>query len=127
MNNIYVDELPDCCGNCSLCCKDDLGYWCQAKTLIYVDERFVAEKRLKSCPLKTLRDIEVKYNNGQILHSEFSALENKIREEERKRVVQEIKQRFCRVEDTLINLGNGKEDALNYFVKVLDQIERGEI
>lgn len=46
--------------------------------------------------------------------------------EERKRVVQEIKQRLCRVEDTLINLGNGKEDALNYFVKILDQIERGE-
>lgn len=46
--------------------------------------------------------------------------------EERKKVVQEIKQRLCRAEDTLINLGNGKEDALNYFVKILDQIERGE-
>ena len=44
---------------------------------------------------------------------------------ERKKVVQEIKQRLCRFEDTLINLGNGKEDALNYFVKILDQIERG--
>ncbi len=103
MNNIYVDELPDCCGNCSLCCKDDLGYWCQATILIYIDERFVAEKRLKSCPLKLLTDRLA---------------------EERKKVVQEIRKKLCRIEDTLINLGNGKEDALNYFVKILDQIER---
>lgn len=105
MNNFYVDELPDCCGNCSLCCKDDLGFWCQATILIYIDERFVAEKRLKSCPLKLITDRLA---------------------EERKKVVQEVKQKLCRVEDTLINLGSGKEDALSYFVDILDQIERGE-
>ena len=46
--------------------------------------------------------------------------------EERKKVVQEVKQKLCIIEDTLINLGNGKEDALSYFVDVLDQIERGK-
>lgn len=70
MNNIYVDKLPDCCGNCSLCCKDDLGYWCQATRLVYIDERFVDEKILKSCPLK-------------LLSTRLT--------EERKKVVQEIK------------------------------------
>ena len=44
----------------------------------------------------------------------------------RKQVCDEIREKLCRIEDTLINLGNGKEDALNYFVKILDQIEQGE-
>lgn len=41
----------------------------------------------------------------------------------RKEVVQEIIGKLCRIEDTLINLGNGKEDALTYFVGILEQIQ----
>lgn len=41
----------------------------------------------------------------------------------KKEVVQEIIQELSKIEDTLINLGNGKEDAFNYFIKILDQIQ----
>ena len=110
MNNIYVDELPDCCGNCSLCCKDDLGYWCQATILIYIDERFVAEKRLKSCPLKSLS--------------------TKLAEE-RKKVLWEIRKRAKRTQIYIKpteKSPTGKEKCFVYEVSddFLDQIERGE-
>jgi hypothetical protein len=44
----------------------------------------------------------------------------------RKEVVREIIEKICRIEDTLINLGNGKEDALTYFVGILNEIENVE-
>ena len=111
MNNFYVDEMPDCCGNCSLCCKDDLGYWCQATRLVYIDERFVAEKRLNSCPLKPLSDRLA---------------------EERKKVVQEIKDLagdyfempYC---DACGNTDfNDVVLTGNDLTEILDDVERGE-
>jgi len=119
MNNIYVDELPKSCGECQFCDKENS--FCEVLGQCFRDGYDYTD-----CPLKSINDIELKYYNGQILHSEFASLENKIREDERKKVVQEAKQKLCRIEDTLINLGNGKEDALSYFVDILDQIERGE-
>lgn len=51
---IYVDEIPKCCKECGFCRKDDLGYWCQAKSgeYKYICSEQVGE-RLDSCPLKT--------------------------------------------------------------------------
>ena len=109
MNNIYVDgELPKCCAECpcSYECADVL-HFCQGRYgfATYINDEVYETRRMKDCPLKLLSDRLA---------------------EERKKVVLEVKQKLCRIEDTLINLGNGKEDALNYFVKILDQIERGE-
>lgn len=56
--NVYVDELPNCCGNCGFCCKDDLGYWCQSERLVYIADELVGKKRLQSCPLLTITDYE---------------------------------------------------------------------
>lgn len=54
--NVYVDELPSCCGSCGFCCKDDLGYWCQAEKLIYIADELIGKTRLQSCPLQSLAD-----------------------------------------------------------------------
>lgn len=53
---IFVDEMPNCCGNCGFCCKDDLGYWCQAERLVYIADELYDKKRLQSCLLKLLAD-----------------------------------------------------------------------
>lgn len=53
---VYVDDLPNCCGNCGFCCKDDLGYWCQSERLVYIADELVGKKRLQSCPLQTIAD-----------------------------------------------------------------------
>lgn len=112
MNNIYVDELPKNCEKC-LCYSYSDGFCnCECWYQKYGEIKDVAEythlglkenERPTDCPLKPLTDRLA---------------------EERKKVVQEIRDKLCRIEDTLINLGNGKEDALNYFVKILYQIER---
>lgn len=107
MNNIYVDELPDYCGNCGFCCKDDLGYWCQAERLIYIADEIYNQKRLQSCPLKLLTEALA---------------------EERRKVVTEIKQVLDNKasystdadDDWLIQI---KESSL---YEILEQVERSD-
>lgn len=87
-------------------------------------EHQLAEKdkeieRLKSCVLS-------KEQVEEIAKQEIKTLTKTIYETCCHQVCQKIKEKLCQIEDTLINLGNGKEDALNYFVKILDQIEKGE-
>ena len=41
-----------------------------------------------------------------------------------KEVCEKIKYKLGSIEDILINLGNGKEDALNYFTHILNEIEK---
>ena len=53
---MYVDEMPSCCGNCGFCCKDNLGYWCQAREVVYIADKTLGEKRLQSCPLQSLAE-----------------------------------------------------------------------
>lgn len=56
-------------------------------------------------------------------HQKTILLADKTIKEERKRVVDEIIAQLSRIEDTLINCGNGKEDALAYFLKILKNIK----
>ena len=59
MNNIYVDELPDCCVYCSLCCSDYKGeLYCKQ-----LDENFKEnieivnyKERKSNCPLIPITD-----------------------------------------------------------------------
>lgn len=41
-------------------------------------------------------------------------------------VCEKIRNKLGSIEDILINCGNGKEDALNYFNNILKEIEKGE-
>lgn len=111
MNNIYVDgELPKKCKDCPF---SYVGYaydfdevrFCKLHKDHCMHWIALYNNKFNDCPLKPLK---------------------KALAEERKKVVQEVKQKLCIIEDTLINLGNGKEDALSYFVDVLDQIKRGK-
>lgn len=56
-------------------------------------------------------------------HQKTILLADKTIKEERKRVVDEIIAQLSRIEDTLINCGNGKEDVLAYFLKILKNIK----
>lgn len=105
MDNVYLDKVPTCCDECPCCnCDIDYGESCNLGAFNHYEDYQTIYKHPK-CPLKS---------TSQLLA------------EERKKWVQEVKQKLCRIEDTLINLGNGKEDALSYFVDILDQIERGD-
>lgn len=71
-------------------------------------------------------NIEIKYNNGQILHSEFSALENKIRQDERKEICGQIYNLFTNesmwksMKDWWLNNGTCRE-----LKAVLSAVEQG--
>lgn len=41
-----------------------------------------------------------------------------------KEVCDEVKNKLGSIEDILINLGNGKEDALNYFMYILNKTQK---
>lgn len=116
MNNIYVNKLPDCCVQCSLCCADYKGeLYCKQ-----LDETFKPnievvdyKKRKENCPLKLLSDRLT---------------------EERKKVVQEIRD-WCDkngiVVDTFFDHKTLKriESRMCYVHEInkqLNQIERGE-
>ena len=119
---IYVDELPKCCLVCKMACPEEQR--CVDGFTMDCDYCGVSE-RPASCPLKPLTDIELKYYNGQILHSEFASLENKIRAEERKKVVQEIRN-YMENHSHIVPVISKKRNViykigLNRF---LDQIER---
>ena len=58
---IYVDgELLKCCRECSFCCKDDLGCWCQGlgDGGVYISDEILKGKRLISCPLETTQSLK---------------------------------------------------------------------
>ena len=108
MNNIYVDELPDCCVYCSLCCSDYKGkLYCKQ-----LDENFKEnieivnyKERKSNCPLIPITDRLA---------------------EERKKVVSEIWQEF---EQRL--KGKTKDMSIIQVClminSVLDQVERGDL
>ena len=103
---ILVDELPNCCGNCGFCCKDDLGYWCQAREVVYIADETLGEKRLHSCPLQSLAD-----HDKQV----------------RKEVCEEIKEII--ESDAVKYLDFDRDEfALDYqeFKDILNEIEQGE-
>ena len=114
MNNIYVDDLPDCCVYCSLCCSDYKGeLYCKQ-----LDENFKEnieivnyKERKSNCPLIPITDRLA---------------------EERKKVVREIREtifEYLKV-NSMEDLQKLSllESTLTYDVITdkLDQIERGE-
>ena len=137
---IYVEgELPKSCVDCPC----EYEYCCNVCNC-ELNTTELYEKRHDNCPLKPLTDIELKYYNGQILHSEFASLENKIRAEERKKVVQEIRDIAKKIsrptteyddnefdyeidavefDNLLLWFEDGKQDFIKTY---LDQIDRGE-
>ena len=101
MNNIYVDELPKGCVNC------DFGYannFCEIDYEIDI-RNFDKNQKHPNCPLKPLTDRLA---------------------EERKKVVQEIKDKLLYCTEIHIEKYNAfyyKGDEVD---EILDQIERGE-
>lgn len=105
MDNVYVDKVPTCCDECPCCNTDvDYGACCNLEAFDYKDCHQTLYKHPK-CPLKS---------TSQLLL------------EERKKVVQEIRERLTKY--TLTN-DDFMFDTYYKVVdveKVLDQIERGE-
>lgn len=95
---VYVDELPESCEDCP-CYDFDIG-GCQCK-----DPHFTYQSinRFKGCPL-----IDIKTHDRELV----------------KEVCEKIKNKLGSIEDMLINLGNGKEDAFNYFTYILDEVQK---
>lgn len=110
MNNIYVDELPKkgaCLNGCPYAITDTWVLYCPFQRDEIGDHLIVEENCIKTCPLKLLSDRLA---------------------EERKRVVQEIKDKF---KENLIDWYEDEENAnkelyldADELWKILDQIER---
>ncbi len=67
-----------------------------------------------------------KKNIGEIIDKKYFTKEE-LQDHDRelvKEVCEKIKYKLGSIEDILINLGNGKEDALNYFTHILNEIEK---
>lgn len=110
---IFVDELPNCCGNCGFCCKDDLGYWCQSERLVYIADELVGKKRLQFCPLQTIADYE-KQVRKQVCDEIKEFLEN-----HKYKVLGDYNHQTLQYNETYIC-------ELLEINKFLDQIEKGE-
>lgn len=92
---VYVDELPESCDECP--CHSVMEDRC---VLLH---KQTIEPFLQSCPLKSL-----KTHDRELV----------------KEVCDEVKNKLGSIEDILINLGNGKEDALNYFMYILNKTQK---
>lgn len=97
---VYVDELPKSCSYCP--CFDVDNDECNI-TDCPVDYIGPSVAKPDDCPL-----INIKTHDRELV----------------KEVCDEIKNKLGSIEDILINLGNGKEDALNYFTHILNEIEK---
>ena len=108
MNNIYVDELPKKCSDCGFCSADISGCWCQVKneTPAYITDEVFNERKLLSCPLELITDRLA---------------------EERKKVVQEIKD-YMENHSHIVPVISKKRNVIYKIglTRFLDQIERGE-
>ena len=101
MNNIYVDEMPKDCNECP-CLNDDIEQGCHCNLGVFdCDDGFKLNKKHPNCPLKPLSDRLA---------------------EERKKVVQEIREQVEQNKGTSYN-----KWVVNYctMVQILDQSERG--
>lgn len=92
---IYVKEMPDFCDECHFHNEEN------DKCILL--PQYAIRPFLQSCPLKSLHD-----HDKEIV----------------KKVLDSIKIKLGSIEDSLINLGNGKEDALNYFIYILQQTQK---
>ena len=100
---VYVDELPKSCKECPYSeltyAYDDEVRTCKFQfgyIALYND-------KFPNCPLQSLQ-----------IHDRALV----------RQVCEKIKYKLGSIEDILINLGNGKEDALNYFTHILNEIEK---
>ena len=98
---VYVDELPESCFECPIMVDGSEG--CDFCVCAILEEKATTKNRLKDCPLHSLKDHD---------------------QELVKEVCDEIKNKLGSIEDILINLGNGKEDALSYFMYILNKIQK---
>lgn len=108
---IYVDELPKYCKECPF--MIDRG---ELKS-----SRLCYEKNFVNC------DCKLNPNIGYIgitkPHGCPLATTQSLKQQVREEVVDEIFYNLSRIEDTLINCGNGKEDALAYFCEILKKVK----
>lgn len=108
---IYVDELPKNCKECPF--MIDRG---ELKS-----SRLCYEKNFVNC------DCKLNPNIGYIgitkPHGCPFATKQSLKQQVREEVVDEIFYNLSRIEDTLINCGNGKEDALAYFCEILKKVK----
>lgn len=99
---VYVDELPESCDECKYYTQFTDGMGCiVAQELRPMDE--CDNYMQASCPLQSIKD-----HDRELV----------------KEVCDEIKNKLGSVEDILINLGNGKEDAFSYFIKILNEVQK---
>ena len=106
---IYVSELPKSCDECPLHRSGRLKLQKGAR---YIDAETCVlgnfykfqeiDDEIDTCPLETSKSLK---------------------QQAREEVVNEIFYNLSRIEDTLINCGNGKEDALAYFCEILKKVK----
>lgn len=95
---VCVDELPKSCVGCKYFAEHRRQ--CELELCFqWSEEKF----KFNDCPL-----IDIKTHDRELV----------------KEVCDEIKIKLGSIEDILINLGNGKEDALNYFMYILNKTQK---
>ena len=71
-----------------------------------------------------IQDLEQEQIKEMQEHQKAILLADKTIKETREKVIEEIIAQLSKIEDTLINCGNGKEDALAYFLEILKRVKR---
>lgn len=98
------------------------------ETKVYVDDELLIYDDFSLCCTKNF-DNTFYTNNYSLIDNEeyFEAYFQSIKTHDRKlvkEVCEKIKDKLGSIEDMLINLGNGKEDAFCYFIKILKEVEK---
>ena len=70
-----------------------------------------------------IQDLEQEQIDEMQEHQKAMLLADKTIKETREKVIEEIIAQLSKIEDTLINCGNGKEDALAYFLEILKRVK----
>lgn len=98
---VWVEKMPEYCDECpcSQRGKDDYAYC----NLLHKNIGYDFGKIPKHCQL-----VDIKDHDRELV----------------KEVCEKIIYNLGSIEDILINLGNGKEDALNYFMYILNKTQK---
>lgn len=96
---VWFEKKPEFRDECPFFVYGEHLHYCRLKEVNIFDDK----DKCTSCPLQS-----IKTHNRELV----------------KEVCEKIKYKLGAIEDILINLGNGKEDALNYFTHILNEIEK---
>lgn len=97
---VWVEKMPEVCEECPYI--ESFEGQCKLSGRIMTGEQIYRNVK-KVCPLQSIKDFK---------------------KELARQVCEKIIYNLGSIEDILINLGNGKEDALNYFMYILNKTQK---